>query len=109
MLVRFRNAYERGAAESLTALYSEDASENDITGARAIRKLYQGWFAETAARRIRFEAVQTRGTDDGRCHAAARYDVAYRDASGRARQKAGQIRFVFEGGGGGVKIVRARY
>ena len=110
ILSRFQSAYQAGALDTLMALYSPLAKENELATWFAIRQTYAEWFRTTSARRIGFEQVQVQPiADSRRCALMAVFQVSYLDRQSRLVTQAGIIELLLEYKGADWTILRARY
>ena len=108
-LGRFRQAYQTGSADGLANLFTLDARERETAGRASIRRLYADWFSSTSGRSISFAGASTQSVGKDLCRIRVRFDVAYRDAEGRARSQMGQIRALFKRDGGRTLIQELSY
>lgn len=110
ILSRFQSAYQNGALDTLMALYSPLAKENELATWFAIRQTYAEWFRTTSARRIGFEQIQVQPiADSQRCALMAVFQVSYLDRQSRLVTQAGIIELLLEHKGSDWTILRARY
>jgi hypothetical protein len=110
ILSRFQSAYQNGALDTLMALYSPLAKENELATWFAIRQTYAEWFRATSARRIGFEQIQVQPiADSQRCALMAVFQVSYLDRQSRLVTQAGIIEMLLEHKGSDWSILRARY
>ena len=110
ILSRFQGAYQNGALDTLMALYSPLAKENELATWFAIRQTYAEWFRTTSARRIGFEQIQVQPiADSQRCALMAVFQVSYLDRQSHLVTQAGIIELLLEHKGADWTILRARY
>lgn len=110
ILSRFQSAYQAGALDTLMALYSPLAKENELATWFAIRQTYAEWFRTTSSRRIGFEQIQVQPiADSRRCALMAVFQVSYLDRQSRLVTQAGIIELLLESKDSDWLILRARY
>lgn len=107
---QLQSAYQRGDADALARLFTQDARTSDGSGKWLIRAQYARAFAGFDAQRMSVEGMRWRSSGNGRVHGVGRVSVAARKGAGGAWQRSsGQIELELVPAGGGYLISAMLY
>jgi hypothetical protein len=110
VVARLQDAYRRGDAATLAALFTENARTNEGVGRALIRRVYSDFFRRTTANRLSVSGLTWRKGPDGRLVGKGRVTVSnrYKD-EGPWRHATGRIELGLSAGSRGYQITQLFY
>jgi hypothetical protein len=109
VLEELRRAYRSRSADRIARLFTLHGRDRATQGRETIRAIYANWFRETHGQEIRFSDLSTRSQTTRLCRVDARFDLSFRDGSGRLRAQSGEMLILVEQTANGMLIEHMGY